>query len=240
MPRQPAKKRCAPAVALDVLGGEEADERLRDGEADHAATPSSSAQRRHRVRAREPRGDVRARGVGQPDRALERPALEQPVHERAAERVARAEPADDLDRHRRHLDRAPSRVRASTPSGPRLTIASCTPSSSSASAAASGSRVPTATATSSRLPTATVACASAARAHSPASLSSAQNIGRWSRSWTVTCRASARSSSAASVARGSAPPTARCRSSRTRAPRGSRRGRARSGASVMSGAVGSR
>ena len=68
------------------------------------ATPSSSCSvgiaSAHASRA----GDVRAGGVGEPDRALERPAVQQPVDERAAERVAGAEAADDLDRHRRHLD----------------------------------------------------------------------------------------------------------------------------------------
>ena len=77
----------------------------------------------------------------------------------------------------------PSRVATSTPAGPCLTIATSTPSSSSRSAASSGSRVPTATSTSSRLPTATVAKRSASRAIAVASAGSAQNIGRWSRSW---------------------------------------------------------
>src|SRR5690606_15869164 len=49
-----------------------------------------------------------------------------------------------------------SLVRASTPSGPSFTTATSIPASSSAWAAASGSRVPTAISTSSRLPTATL------------------------------------------------------------------------------------
>ena len=37
--------------------------------------------------------------------------MQQPVDERAAERVAGAEPADDLDRDRRHLDALRARAR---------------------------------------------------------------------------------------------------------------------------------
>ena len=90
--------------------------------------------------------------------------MQQPVDERAAEGVAGAEAVDDLDRHRRDLDDARRACARARRPGPRLTIATSTPSSSSAADASCGSRVPTATATSSRLPTATVACASASRA----------------------------------------------------------------------------
>ena len=71
-----------------------------------------------------------------------------------------------------------SAVLPSTPLGPCLTIATCTPASSSASAARSGSVSPTATSHSSLLPTATVVCASASRYCSRASSTLDQNMGR--------------------------------------------------------------
>ena len=55
----------------------------------------------HGVGAGEPRGDQRAGGVGVLRAAGRLPAGEQPVHQRAAEGVAGAEAADDLDRVRR-------------------------------------------------------------------------------------------------------------------------------------------
>src|SRR5690242_7796722 len=62
-------------------------------------------ERRHVVGARELGGDVGAGGVGQPQRALQVVVVEQPVHERAAERVAGAEAVDDAEvRHRRYFD----------------------------------------------------------------------------------------------------------------------------------------
>ena len=74
------------------------------------------------------------------------------------------------------------------------------PRSSSAPAASSGSRVPTATSTSSRLPIAIVTPASAAAYASAAASRSGQNIGRQSRSSTVS-RRRPRASSAASERR---------------------------------------
>ena len=91
--------------------------------------------RRHRRRALQPRGDDRAGGVGEPQRPLERPALQQPVAQRPAEAVSGAEPVDDVDGDRRHSTTRSSRVLARTPRGPCLTTASCTPVASSASAA---------------------------------------------------------------------------------------------------------
>ena len=109
-----AEEAPALAVALDLLHGQEPHQRLRDGQPHaHVRTPwgSMSDEGRHRVRAREPRRDVRARRVGEPDRALEVPAVQQPVHERAAERVARAEAADDVDRDRLDLHQLLARAR---------------------------------------------------------------------------------------------------------------------------------
>ena len=65
------------AVALDLLGGEEADERLGDGEALGVIaarflirlSPSSRPASRMVVGARESRGDERAGGVREPQRA---------------------------------------------------------------------------------------------------------------------------------------------------------------------------
>ena len=95
-----------PPVALDVLGGEEAHERLGDGERDraHAGLPSRSdrtgmASAQASCAATWAPAALASRIVrssGQP--------LEQAVHERAAERVAGAEAADDVDRDGGHLD----------------------------------------------------------------------------------------------------------------------------------------
>src|SRR5690606_31016086 len=71
-----------------------------------------------------------------------------------------------------------SAVRASTPRGPILTIASSTPASSSAAAARSGPGSPTAIAHSSRLPTATVTWPSTSRTAAFAVASSAHSVGR--------------------------------------------------------------
>src|SRR5437867_11209386 len=60
---------------------------------------------RHRVGAGQPRGHERARGVAEAHHALEVPAGEQTVAQRATEGVAGAEAVDHLDRHRRDLDR---------------------------------------------------------------------------------------------------------------------------------------
>src|SRR5215211_3554535 len=72
----------------------------------------------------------------------------------------------------------PCAVRASTPSGPRLTIARSRPRSSSASEASNGSLVPTATSTYSWLPTATVAYWRASRYQRSVSSRDSHNIGR--------------------------------------------------------------
>ena len=71
-----------------------------------------------------------------------------------------------------------SRVFAYTPSGPRLTTASSTPKSSSASAASFASVLPTAVSHSSRLPTATVTCGSARWTWARAASRDAQKDGR--------------------------------------------------------------
>ena len=97
--------------------------------APHALTASSIRATHlglvgHRVRARQPRGDERPRGVAEAHHALELPAGQQAVAERAAEGVAGAEAVDDLDRHGRDLDRPRRRARPSTPRGPCLTTAS--------------------------------------------------------------------------------------------------------------------
>src|SRR6478735_9527373 len=59
---------------------------------------------RHRVGAGQPPGDDRARRVAEAHHPLEVPLREQAVAQRAAERVARAQSVDDLDRRGRHLD----------------------------------------------------------------------------------------------------------------------------------------
>ena len=160
----------APPVALDVLGGEEADERLRDGEATvlmpgplEVGQASASRRRRRAARRRARRPRWRAGSCAPAASPASSPCTSAPPNASPAPRPQTTSTGTGGTSIRS------SRVRASVPSGPRLTIASCTPSSSSASAAASGSRVPTATSTSSRLPTATVACASAARAQRPGS-----------------------------------------------------------------------
>ena len=56
---------------------------------------------RHVVRAHQPAGDDRARGVAVLGRPLQRPAGEQPVAEGPTEGIAGAEPADDVDREGR-------------------------------------------------------------------------------------------------------------------------------------------
>src|SRR3954451_17132781 len=58
----------------------------------------------HGVRAGEPRGHQRPGRVAEPHRALEPPAGQQAVAQRAAERVARAQSVDHVDRHGRDLD----------------------------------------------------------------------------------------------------------------------------------------
>ena len=58
----------------------------------------------HRVGARQPPRDDRTGGVAEPHAPLQVPSSEKGVTQRAAERVARAEAVDDVDRHRRHLD----------------------------------------------------------------------------------------------------------------------------------------
>ena len=68
-------------------------------------------KRGHGVRAQQLPGDERAGRVREPDRPLERPVVQQAVDERAAERVARPEPVDHLDRDRRHLDGLRARAR---------------------------------------------------------------------------------------------------------------------------------
>ena len=142
MPKQPAKKRRRSPSRSISCDGEEAHQRLGDGQPHVAHLLGSIVSSvEHRVGAREPRGDERARGVGEPDRALERPRREQPVHQRAAERVAGAEAAHDVDRHAAAPPTSSPRVRASTPAWPRLTIASSTPSSSRWPTPRSGSRV---------------------------------------------------------------------------------------------------
>src|SRR5664279_2507223 len=78
-----------------------------------------------------------------------------------------------------------SRVFASVPRGPCLTIAICTPRSRSASAARSGSVSPTATSHSARFPTATVDRARHQSYRCLASSVEVQNMGRQSRSKTV-------------------------------------------------------
>ena len=108
-------------------------------------------------------------GVAEAHHALELPARQQPVAERAAERVAGAEAVDDLDRHGRDLDHSSPR-RASTPCGPRLTIARSRPARPRA-------RSPPVS-HSSRLPTATLTCGSASRTQRRASSRESQNIGR--------------------------------------------------------------
>src|SRR6185503_15285403 len=59
--------------------------------------------RGHRVGAREPRRDDRAGGVRERERPRELPLREHPMRDRAAERVARAESAHDLDADARHV-----------------------------------------------------------------------------------------------------------------------------------------
>ena len=116
----------------------------------------------HVVGAREARGDDSAGRVGVPDGPLGVPPGEQPV----AQRPPKASPAPSPLRISTRMggtSTTPAAVLASTPSGPRFTTARSSPSSSSASEASAGSRVPTATSTSSRLPTATVAYRSASR-----------------------------------------------------------------------------
>ena len=70
------------------------------------------------------RCDERAGDVGEAQDALEAPAFEQPVAERAAEGVAGAEPVDDVDEVAAGPRRSRRAVLASTPFGPCLTIAS--------------------------------------------------------------------------------------------------------------------
>src|SRR5439155_9235172 len=59
---------------------------------------------RHRVGARETRSHDRAGGIRECEHPFERPGIEQPVAEGAAERVARAQTAQDFDAHAGHLD----------------------------------------------------------------------------------------------------------------------------------------
>ena len=158
------------------------------GAAAHGATPPPGdhrlelLERGHRVGAGELGDDDRTGGVavlGDPHRV---PAREQPVHQRPAERVTGAEPADDVDQLRRRRCARRRGVATSTPSAPFLTRASSTPWSSSRRAASSGSAVPTATSTSARLPTTTVTCSSISSYSRRASCGDGQNIGRQSRS----------------------------------------------------------
>ena len=61
---------------------------------------------------------MRAGGVAEAHHPLELPARQQPVAQRAAERVAGAEAVDHLDRHGRDLDDRRRRRRPARPSGP--------------------------------------------------------------------------------------------------------------------------
>ena len=195
----------------------------------HAGTPAQLqvASASACVGARQPRGDDRAGGVGQPHRALERPALQQAVaparrrtrRRRRGRRRRRSGPAGPRRRRSRVRDQHARRALLDDRDldaeleqrvGGRVRVARADGDLDLFAVADGDGRVPQ------RL--AGVAVASRA---------SAQNIGRWSRSWMTRPRR-ARASSAASVAArlGSAR-QARCPSSRGRARRGSRRGRAR-------------
>ena len=67
--------------------------------------------RRHGVRAGQPGRDDGPGGVREAHHPLEVPAGQQPVAQGPAERVTGAEAVDDLDRHRRYLDRRRAVVR---------------------------------------------------------------------------------------------------------------------------------
>src|SRR5918994_4819168 len=71
----------------------------------------------HGVRAGDLRGDDRAGGVGEPERAVQRPPGQQAVAERTAEGVAGTEPVHDLDPDCRYLDQ-PVRIEGKHPVGP--------------------------------------------------------------------------------------------------------------------------
>ena len=105
-----------------LLDGEEADERLRDREP-HVSSSFELAEGRHRVGARQPRGDDRAGGVGQPTSRSGGQPCSRPWHERAAERVARAEPVEDLGRTGGTSTGSLRACARARPAGPRLTIA---------------------------------------------------------------------------------------------------------------------
>ena len=74
------------------------------------STSSTSSRVRHRRRARQPRSDDRPGRVRVAHHPLQLPPREQPVAQRPAERVPRAEPVDHLHRHRRDLRDRPVAV----------------------------------------------------------------------------------------------------------------------------------
>ena len=132
----------------------------------------------HRVGAQQARGDDRAGAVGESHALGRRPAGQQAVAERAAERVAGAEAADDRHAQPRH-------ELALVRRGDEHALAALLDDGQPAAAreqrvgrASEDRRVPTATRHSSRLPTAVPANASAPPMIALASASSRQNVGR--------------------------------------------------------------
>ena len=172
---QAAGEEAAPlAVALDLLGGQEAHQRLGHRQPLGHASISSPTSSFSSSSVGMSSAQASREATSAPAALASRSARSgsQPLTSPYASAPPKASPApspfSDLEPHRLELDQPVLRARQH-PVGPRLTIASSTPSSSSAAAASCGSRVPTATATSAWLPTATVACRSAARAQRPAS-----------------------------------------------------------------------
>ena len=190
-------------------------ERLGDREP-HATSSSTRRWSASRPRRRAARRRARRR-VGQRDRRAQAQPREQPVAQRAAERVAGAEPVDDLDAHRRRPRRLARAVAREHALGPALDDRQ----RDAQLEQRVGRRARLARADRDRRPRR--GCrrrrsrGGAPRAPSGrASDSSDQNIGRWSRSWTVIAPARSRRGPRARPASpsGSARPTGRCRSSR--------------------------
>src|SRR6186713_2577562 len=102
-PRQPVGRRRA-AAATAIASGRSARALTRSWTSSTAGLPEQPADLGlggHGVGAGQPGGDQRAGGVAETHRGLQLPAREEPVAERAAEGIPRAEAVDHLDRYGR-------------------------------------------------------------------------------------------------------------------------------------------